>query len=172
MDEKTRLASLMVLHFGAPVVTAPTSPEAITSASDQVYDNYLSRVMKGIGPHPAKTTLVEDTHASLYQFVTDLETDPLIAQDVKVSQANFDARHDTWCLNTMATFMALPHVRSGKPFTFTYGHAQKWINMTLKYLAVLGHPTVLDVYLAILYRNGKLRPRDEDAHDHAPSPVH
>lgn len=29
---------------------------------------------------------------------------------------------------------------------FTYGHAQKWINMMLKYLAVFQHPTVLKDY--------------------------
>lgn len=144
MDEKIRLTSLTAFYFGTRVAADPTSPEAITSVSKRAYCD-LSRTLHGIGDHPAKATLLEGTHASLHKLVTGLKTDPLPAQEVEVAQKNFDDRHDAWCLERMEAFSSPPHTHRGKTFTFTYGHAQKWINMVCKYLAVLGHSTVTDV---------------------------
>lgn len=135
MDEKLRLASLTAFYFGTRVAADPTSPEAITNVSKRAYRD-LSRTLHGIGTHPAKTTLLESAHASLHAFVTDLE-------EVKTRE-EFDALHDTWCEDRICFFREHPHP-DREAFVFTYGQAQKWINMTLKYLAVLGHPTVADV---------------------------
>ena len=132
MDEKLRLASLTAFYFGTRVAADPTSPEAITNVSKRAYRD-LSRTLHGIGTHPAKTTLLEATHASLHAFVTDLE-------EVKTRE-EFDALHDAWCEDRICFFREHLHP-DRKAFVFTYGQAQKWINMTLKYLAVLGHPTV------------------------------
>ncbi|MDR7328736.1 hypothetical protein [Corynebacterium guangdongense] len=140
MDERTRLSSLMVQEFGAPAATAPTSREAITDVANKVYGKFVGRTMHGFGPKGNKSLLVKDTANSLYDFVTDLKTDPLVIQDAGIAQANFDTRHDTWCLNRISAF------RSSSGFALTYGHAQMWINMTLKGLDTLGHPAVVGVH--------------------------
>lgn len=136
MDEKLRLASLTAFYFGTRVAADPTSPEAITSVSKRAYRD-LSRTLHGIGTHPDKSTLLEATHASLHALVTDLEK--------VATREEFDALHDAWCEHRIRFFNEHPHP-AREAFTFTYGQAQKWINMTLKYLAVLGHPTVAGVY--------------------------
>lgn len=136
MNETLRLASLIAFYFGAHVATDLTSPEAIRTVSTRAYRD-LSRTLHGIGTHPDKNTLLENTHLSLHQFVTELQT--------VVTQEEFDERHDAWCQERGRYFGAHPH-RDRDTFTLTYGQAQKWINMTLKYLAVLDHPAVSDVY--------------------------
>ena len=145
MDPKLQNATFRAALFGDRVATEHISPEAITSVSERVYSD-LGTTLHGIRPREARKPFVEDTHASLCQFVTDLETDPLITHDVKVAQENFDARHDTWCSSRISAFIAFSHVPPGQTPAFTYGHAQKWINTTLKYLAFLGNPAVLSAY--------------------------
>lgn len=136
MDPSLRLASLTAFYFGAHVAADPTSPGAIRTVSKRAYRD-LSRTLHGIGSHPDKTTLLENTHTSLNQFVADLET--------ATTQDEFDDQHDTWCQDRTHFFDEHPHPNR-KEFTFAYGQAQKWINMTLKYLAVLDHPAVARVY--------------------------
>lgn len=136
MNETLRLASLTAFYFGAHVAADPTSPEAIRTVSKRAYRD-LSRTLHGIGTHPDKNALLEDTHTSLREFVSDLEK--------ATTQDEFDIRHDAWCEGRIRFFEAHPHP-DRKTFTFTYGQAQKWINMALKYLAVLNHPDVARVY--------------------------
>lgn len=136
MDPSLRLASLTAFYFGAHVAAEPASPEVITSVSKRAYRD-LNRTLHGIGTHPNKTTLLEDTHASLREFLTDLEK--------VTNRDDFDALHDAWCEDRIRFFAKRPHPDKEK-FTFTYGQAQKWLNMTLKYLAVLDHPAVQRVY--------------------------
>lgn len=136
MDEKLRLASLTAFYFGAHVAADPTSPEALRTVSKRAYRD-LSRTLHGIGTHPDKTTLLEDTHASLREFVTSLEK--------VTTQEEFDTLHNAWCEDRIHFFSEHPHLGRNN-FAFTYGQAQKWINMTLKYLAVLDHPAVRRVY--------------------------
>lgn len=136
MDEKLRLASLTAFHFGAHVAADPTSPEALRTVSKRAYRD-LSRTLHGIGNHPDKTTLLESTHDSLREFVADLEK--------VTTREEFDALHDTWCEDRIHFFSEHPHL-GRKNFVFTYGQAQKWVNMALKYLAVLDHPAVTRVY--------------------------
>lgn len=136
MNETLRLASLTAFYFGARVAVNPTSPEAIRTVSKRAYRD-LSRTLHGIGTHPDKTTLLENTHNSLREFVTGLE---------KVrTRDEFDALHDAWCKNRIRFFSEHPHP-GRTTFTLTYGQAQKWINMALKYLAVLDHPAVDRIY--------------------------
>lgn len=146
MDDSLRLASLTAFYFGSGVATTtpPTTREAIRDISHRAYRD-LCRTLTGIGTHPDKEHLLKVTHTSLHEFVTDLDPDPVPTLDVEAAQKNFDDRHDTWCLERMNFFDKYPHP-DRKEFIFTYGQAQKWINMTLKYLAVLGHPAVLRVY--------------------------
>lgn len=136
MDTSLRLASLTAFYFGAHVATNPTSPEAIRTVSKRAYRD-LSRTLHGIGTHPDKTTLLEDTHTSLHNFVTKLEK--------VATRGEFDDRHNAWCQDRIRFFDEYPHP-DRTAFALTYGQAQKWINMTLKYLAVLDHPVIVSVY--------------------------
>ena len=137
MDEQLRRRSLVAFYFGADVTADLTSSEAIRTVSKRAYRD-LSRTLHGIGSHPDKTTLLEDTHTSLHNFVNGLET--------VTTQDEFDARHHAWCQDRVEVFKDHPHSHEGKEFAFAYGQAQKWVNMTCKYLAVLDHPAVADVY--------------------------
>ncbi|MGP6175355.1 hypothetical protein [Corynebacterium sp. A21] len=136
MDPSLRLASLTAFYFGAHVAADPASPETIRTVSTRAYRD-LSRTLHGIGTHPDKATLLEDTHTSLQQFTADLDTVD--------SQDTFDALHDKWCRDRIHFFDEYPHP-DRKEFALTYGQAQKWLNMTMKYLSVLDHPAVTRVY--------------------------
>ena len=136
MDPSLRLASLTDFYFGARVAADPTTPKALETVSRRAYRD-LSRTLHGIAAHPDKDTLLTSTHTSLQEFVDSLEA--------VTSQDEFNHRHDTWCQDRIRFFNKHPHPeRPG--FRLAYGQAQKWINMTCKYLAVLDHPAVAGVY--------------------------
>lgn len=141
MDEHARIANLIAFYFGPNVAqeVPPKSKKAIEAVSHRAYRD-LCRTLTHIGTHPKKNKLLDETHSSLYGVVTQLETDPVR------DQQDFDDRHERWCLDRISFFKEHPHGDKNKKVDFTYGHAQKWINMTLKYLAVLQHPAVLEVY--------------------------
>lgn len=136
MDQKLRHTSLVTFYFGTRVALDPTSSEAIENVSHRAYRD-LSRTLHGIGSHPDKKVLLDDTHASLYQFITDLKN--------LTTQEEFNALHDSWCNKRIEFFKKHPHP-DRKTFALTYGQAQKWINMTLKYLAVIDHPAIAPIY--------------------------
>lgn len=137
MDAATQRRNLIAFHFGTKVATADvTSEQAILGASGKAYAD-LQRTLQGMGTHPDRDILKQKTHESITAFVDDLATIN--------SQEEFDQAHKRWCEKTVAEFEQYAHpTRTG--FKFHYGQAQKWLNMTLKYLAVLDHPDVQRVY--------------------------
>lgn len=136
MDTERRLASLTAFYFGRKVARAPHSDEALRSVSWLAYRD-VARTLWGIGSHPLASELKDATRDKIVSFVHSLE-------DIR-SQEQFDQQHQAWCEDVVAYYLVHPH--PDRPsFQFHYGHAQKWLNMTLKYLAVLGHPTVEGVY--------------------------
>lgn len=137
MDAATQRRNLIAFHFGTKVATADvTSEQAILGASGKAYAD-LQRTLQGMGTHPDRDILKQKTHESITAFVDDLATIN--------SQEEFDQAHKRWCEKTVAEFEQYVHpTRTG--FKFHYGQAQKWLNMTLKYLAVLDHPDVQRVY--------------------------
>lgn len=60
-------------------------------------------------------------------------------------QANFDEKHEFWCLALIEAFCEFSKAQ-GASLVVNYGQAQKWLNMTLKYLAALRHPVVSNSY--------------------------
>ena len=136
MDEERRLASLTAFYFGRKVARAPHRDEVIQSAAYKAYPD-VRRTIWGMASHPQASELKEATRDKIVSFVHSLE-------DIR-SQEQFDQQHQAWCEDVVAYYQAHPH-RDRPSFQFRYGHAQKWLNMTLKYLAVLGHPTVERVY--------------------------
>ena len=145
VNETQRLNSLLRTHFGSLIIEDFISPEGVKRVSENAYGQ-LGRAMQSINGHPAKDALLEETNASLYEFITNLKNDPLPVQYSKAAQENFDARHHAWCKNRMTAFNASPQSPDEDEFTLTYGHAQMWINLTLKYLTLLGHPTAVANY--------------------------
>lgn len=145
VNETQRLNSLLRTHFGSLIIEDFISPEGVKRVSENAYSK-LSSAMKGIKEHLAKDTLKEETHASLYEFITNLKNDPLPVQYSKAAQENFDARHHAWCVNRMTAFNEHSQAPDEEDFTLTYGRAQMWINLTLKYLTLLGHPTAVANY--------------------------
>lgn len=136
MDNSLRLTNLIAFYFGVRVaVASPTEPAVLGNISQRAYRD-LSRTLHGIGTHPDKTTLLNSTHQSLHRFTAGLETVD--------SQGEFDDLHETWCHERIGFFAE--HPRTDREFIFTYGHAQKWLNMAMKYLAVLDHPSVQRLY--------------------------
>lgn len=137
MDTTTQRRSLIAFYFGTKVATADvTSEQAIIGTSRRAYAD-LQRTLRGIDTHPDRDILKQKTHESITTFVDDLASID--------SQEEFDRAHKQWCENTVAEFEQRVHpTRPG--FKFHYGQAQKWLNMTLKYLAVLDHPDAQRVY--------------------------
>lgn len=136
MDPELRHRNLLAFYFGTQVALYPTSPKAIERISNRAYRD-LSRTLHGIGSHPEKDALLDDAHVSLGEFLIDLEK--------VTNQEGFNALHHSWCKNRIEFFNQYPHP-DRKSFTLTYGQAQKWINMALKYLAVIDHSAVERVY--------------------------
>lgn len=137
MDATTQRRSLIAFYFGTEVAIADvTSEQVIIGASRRAYAD-LKRTLRGIGTRPDRDDLKQKTHESITTFVDDLASID--------SQEDFDRAHKEWCTKTVAEFKQ--HIHPTRPgFEFRYGQAQKWLNMTLKYLAVLDHPEVQRVY--------------------------
>lgn len=85
----------------------------------------LNRTMHGFAQHSSAKRLREEAHRKLALQVIALK-------QVKAGQKSFDAWHFRCCANMRE------HYREGGFGLFTYGQAQKWVNMTLKYVFVLG----------------------------------
>ena len=136
MDPQIQRRSLIAFYFGTKVATANvTSEQAIHGVARRAYAD-LQRTLRGFGTHQSRSELKRSTIASIQSFVDNLATID--------SQASFDAQHDHWCRTTCDKFAH--HEHGSRPFSFHYGQAQKWLNMTLKYLAVLDHPDVQRLY--------------------------
>lgn len=140
MDAATQRRSLIAFYFDTEVATGDiTSDRVVDKVARRAYAD-LRRTIHGFGPHPAKDEIKDHIHASLRAFVADLATCD--------SQEEFDNRHDQWCTSACDYFDHFPD--PGLSISFHYGQAQKWLNMTLKYLAVLNHPHVpVDKYVYV-----------------------
>lgn len=75
VSETQRLNSLLRTHFGSLIIEEFISPEGVKRVSENAYSK-LSSAMKGVKEHPAKETLKEEPHVSLYEFITNLKNDP------------------------------------------------------------------------------------------------
>ena len=136
MDAAAQRRSLIAFYFGTEVATGDVTSSRVVDKVARRANADLRRTIHGFGTHPAKNTIKDYIHSSLRAFVADLATCD--------SQEEFDKRHDQWCTDACDCFDRFP---APERFTsFHYGQAQKWLNMTLKYLAVLDHPHVQQAY--------------------------
>lgn len=136
MDESLKWLSLVTFYFGSKALGDPSSDDVIEVAAKRAYRD-LNRTLRGMGTHKDRNQLVDTTCVSLVPFVSGLNT--------VTDQSDFDERHARWCRDRIEFFAAHPH-QDRPEFCLNYGQAQKWINMTLKYLSVLGCPAVENAY--------------------------
>src|SRR5699024_10993865 len=155
--------SLKTFYFGSYVANHdPTNDGVIDRVAGRAYRD-LNRTLIGIGTHHKKDFLVDTTKPSLVKSVIhlpDVKSQSKSTQLTKASlvkfvshlsdvesQSEFDEIHQSWCQERISFFGSHPH--QSRSMNFSYGHAQKWVNMTCKYLAVLSHPEILRVYKSL-----------------------
>jgi hypothetical protein len=91
----------------------------------------LMRTIRGFAHNPDHDDIIRNARQSLHTSIT-----AILCTEIK-SQAEFDEVHETACYDLISSF-------GGQ--TFTIGQAQKWVNMTFKYLHLLDYPEVQKVY--------------------------
>ncbi|WP_157108899.1 hypothetical protein [Corynebacterium aquilae] len=128
--------SLVSFYFGRSVARAIEGKEwgeaAVRSISERAYRD-VCRTMHGVGAWEGNRQAKKDVAALLKRFVDGLS-------EVK-SQDDFDLRHEQWCESVISIF-----TDASSGVVCHYGQVQKWINMALKYFAVLDHPQVRKAY--------------------------
>ena len=85
----------------------------------------FNRTMDGFGKEPDK----EDIHAKAVKVLTDSLTALKARLENPMAQSDFDNWHRKTCEDLIAVYGNFP---------FHAGQAQKWINMTLKYIFTVG----------------------------------
>ncbi len=93
--------------------------EPVRKAVQRAYRDF-NRTLTGFGMHPDRLAVRQSAATVLQQRLTK---PPKI-----VSQEEYDSWHEAVCRDLQACYA---------DFTFTVGQAQKWLNMTVKYLFVL-----------------------------------
>jgi len=104
--------------------------DIITLAIDKAYRD-LMRTIRGFSNHPDHEIISKNTRQAFHTSVT-----AILATEIN-TQAIFDELHQAACYDLILSF---------RDQTFTVGQAQKWINMTFKYLHLLDCPEVQRVY--------------------------
>lgn len=104
--------------------------DIITLAMNKAYRD-LMRTIRGFSSNPKHDTIINNARKTLHQSISTI-----LSVEIR-SQAKFDDLHKTACYALISAF-------SGQEFTV--GQAQKWINMTFKYLHLLDYPEVQNVY--------------------------
>lgn len=116
--DKDALDFLKVIYFGA--ITDPYE-----AASFRAYRDFNRTLRFGE---------MEDTaRAELRLQATDILRERIsnIAEETHMTQEDFDAWHKETC-----GLIRQPYVNAG--IEFSWGQAQKWLNMTIKYLYIVG----------------------------------
>lgn len=91
----------------------------------------LMRTIRGFAYNPDHDTIIRNARQTLHASVITI-----LFAEIN-TQAEFDELHKAACNELISAF-------SGQ--TFTVGQAQKWLNMTFKYLHLLDYPDVQNVY--------------------------
>ena len=104
--------------------------DIIILAMNKAYRD-LMRTIRGFSYNSNHDTIIRNARQTLYTSVT-----AILAAEIR-TQAEFDEQHQMACCSLILAF--------GEQ-KFTIGQAQKWINMTFKYLHLLDYPAVQRVY--------------------------
>lgn len=104
--------------------------DTITLAITKAYRD-LMRTIRGFANNPDHDAIIRNARQTLHTSITTILTAQIS------TQAEFDELHEAACYDLISSF-------EGQ--TFTLGQAQKWINMSFKYLHLLDYPAVQRVY--------------------------
>jgi hypothetical protein len=108
--------------------------EPLSACSREAYKDF-QRTLRGVGKttvFPQATEARQRANEALNQMITSI-------RDVKaVAQNDFDEWHRKACERLAAIYRD-----SGYP-SFRVGHAQKWLNMTFKYIYTMGEQRLPD----------------------------
>lgn len=91
----------------------------------------LMRTIRGFAYNPEHDSIIKKARQTLHASISKI-----LSAEIN-SQAKFDVLHKTACYKLISSF-------GGQ--VFTIGQAQKWINMTFKYLHLLDYQDVQKVY--------------------------
>ncbi len=104
--------------------------DIITLAMDKAYRD-LMRTIRGFAYNQEHDVIIRNARETLYSSIT-----AILSSEVN-TQSDFDRLHKSACYDLILSF--------GEQ-AFTVGQAQKWINMTFKYLHLLDYSDVQKVY--------------------------
>lgn len=110
---------LILLYFG-PV------NDPVRKSVGRAYRDF-NRTLRGLSRHPGASDITSTARAHLQQTLNGLQTAEFNNQD------KFDNWHETLCAQLKQFYGEFP---------FTVGQAQKWVNMSVKYLFVLDRSLV------------------------------
>lgn len=91
----------------------------------------LMRTIRGFSYNPEHDIIIKKAKQTLHTSITTILSSKID------TQAEFDELHKTACYDLIYSF---------KGQLFTVGQAQKWINMSFKYLHLLDYPDMQKVY--------------------------
>jgi hypothetical protein len=120
--QKTDIQNFWIkLYFGTN-----TSNELLNAVIDRAYRDF-NRTLHGLGENQTK-----NKYNNLRNVIKGIvqEIDKINFQ----TQDNFDQWHKSKCDEIISSFANIP-------YQLSYGQAQKWLNMTLKYLTALSFDT-------------------------------
>ena len=104
--------------------------DMITLAMNKAYRD-LMRTIRGFSYNPEHDMIISNARQTLHTSIS-----AMLSVEIN-TQAEFDELHETACHELISSFRGQ---------IFTVGQAQKWINMTFKYLHLLDYPEVQKVY--------------------------
>ena len=134
----TTLTQFEIQKFWIRVYLGTTNDkELIGAAIDRAYRDF-NRTMHGIG-----NKQTDETKKFLSDFMLTV-VDSLTSKQFE-SQIEFDDWHKLKCDELKEKFIQYP------AFKISFGQAQKWINMTLKYLFALGDNIVNGISTNYIY---------------------
>jgi hypothetical protein len=116
---------LVRVYFGTTDIR-----ELRLSAVDRAYRD-VNRTMHGIG-----TLQTNETYNTLRHFVNNIAGEIL---NVTYDQNSFDSWHLRKCDELKSEFLRVLN------YKISYGQAQKWINMTLKYMFAIGSEIITGI---------------------------
>jgi len=125
----TTLTQQDIVNFWVRVYFGTTNVQELRlSAVDRAYRD-VNRTMHGI-----RAIRTDETYNILRSFVNNIASETL---NITFDQATFDRWHLKKCDELKTEFIRVIN------YEISYGQAQKWINMTLKYMFAIG-PNIIN----------------------------
>ena len=142
IDEKDILEFFKYSYFG-------NLKDPIEAASNRAYRDMCRTLNFDILPKKDKDTTISNLKKDV-NFIFKKEI-PIINEGSITSQKEFDTWHHGLCDNIIEKCKKIEKYKKteeGKEekIQFTYGQAQKWVNMTIKYLYILNDHTFDNVF--------------------------